>query len=99
MSSNPNGNFQNTSIVDYLKKTYFATPDYQRAYSWKSPESLEIKDDRIRYQVKEFWDDIIRWYKDERKSEKNYYLGTIVLSSVDSRMNLIMARRVDVKIL
>lgn len=85
MNSNPNGNFQNTSIVDYLEKTYFATPDYQRAYSWKSPESLEIKDDRIRYQVKEFWDDIIRWYKDERKSEKNYYLGTIVLSSVDSK--------------
>lgn len=85
MNSNPNGNFQNTSIVEYLEKNFFATPDYQRSYSWKSPESLEIKDNRTRYQVKEFWDDIIRWYKDERNSEKNYYLGTIVLSSANSK--------------
>ena len=84
MGGNPNGNFQNTSIVEYLEKSFFATPDYQRAYSWKSLESSESKDNRIRYQVKEFWDDIIRWYKDERNSEKNYYLGTIVLSSAEN---------------
>lgn len=81
MSNNPSGNFQNTSIVDYLKGNYFATPDYQRAYAWKSPKLLEDKNDRTRYQVKEFWDDIIGWYSNKDNSDKNYYLGTIVLSS------------------
>lgn len=71
---------RNENIVKYLGDNLFAIPDYQRAYSWKTPDSDRNDSVRNRYQVKEFWEDIINGYKNDRNSGKYYYIGTIVLS-------------------
>lgn len=76
-----NDSIRDENIVHYLENNLFAIPDYQRGYSWRTPEAGKSDSLQVRYQVKEFWEDIINGYRNDRESGKNYYIGTIVLSS------------------
>lgn len=86
----------NGSIIEYLCKSLFAIPSYQRSYSWKTPKNEMVSGVKFRYQVKEFWDDIINEYinnknannevaENQEAENKIYYIGTIVLSGSQSQ--------------
>ena len=66
----------NGSIIEYLCKSLFAIPSYQRSYSWKTPKNEVVSGVKFRYQVKEFWDDIINEYINNKNKVSNitYYL-------------------------
>lgn len=81
MTSNDSISVRGEKIVRYLEDNLFAIPDYQRGYSWRTPEAEKSGSLQVRYQVKEFWEDIINGYRNDRESGKTYYIGTIVLSS------------------
>ena len=81
MTSNDSISIRGENIVHYLEDNLFAIPDYQRGYSWRTPEAEKSGSLQVRYQVKEFWEDIINGYRNDRESGKTYYIGTIVLSS------------------
>lgn len=81
MTSNDSISIRGEKIVHYLEDNLFAIPDYQRGYSWRTPEAEKSGSLQVRYQVKEFWEDIINGYRNDRESGKTYYIGTIVLSS------------------
>lgn len=83
----------NGSIVKYLEESLFAIPSYQRSYSWKTPKTDQVSGVKFRYQVKEFWDDIVNEYINNqnannensgKRKQKKYYIGTIVLSDSSS---------------
>lgn len=81
----------NGSIVKYLSDHLFAIPSYQRSYSWKTPKTEILSGVKFRYQVKEFWDDIVNEYINNQnannenvENQKKYYIGTIVLSDSNS---------------
>lgn len=71
------------SLVKYLSTNLFAIPDYQRKYSWKTPTPEKTGSVKDRYQVKEFWEDIVNGWKND--DQKHYYIGTIVLSDHEDK--------------
>ena len=71
------------SLVKYLSTNLFAIPDYQRKYSWKTPTPKKTGSVKDRYQVKEFWEDIVNGWKND--DQKHYYIGTIVLSNHEDK--------------
>ena len=74
---------KNESLVKYLSTNLFAIPDYQRSYSWKTPTPEKADSVKNRYQVKEFWEDIVNGWKND--DQKHYYIGTIVLSDHEDK--------------
>jgi len=56
--------FESTFLLTLLKQAYFSVPPYQRSYSWDEEE------------YGDFWDDIVS----ANRADREYFLGTIVLS-------------------
>lgn len=66
------------SVLDYLSKNKFLIPMYQRPYAWTQEECAQL------------WNDIVDFFNDEnRKSEDEYFLDSIVMYKQNNYQNII----------
>lgn len=66
------------SVLDYLSKNKFLIPMHQRPYAWTQEECAQL------------WNDIVDFFNDEnRKSEDEYFLGSIVMYKQNNYQNII----------
>ncbi len=71
---------QEKSVLEYLSKSKFLIPMYQRPYTWEQDECNEL------------WDDIENFFienKDKDDESVKYFLGSIVLYDNNGKLNII----------
>lgn len=65
----------------FTTETQFIIPEYQRPYSWQSLG----KSDRNN-QINQMWDDLWAFFLDERKDNKEYFFGSMVVIEPELRL-------------